>query len=458
MRELAEEIARADAALDAWRTSWTAAVAPLGHDDDLSPRQAQAVLSAMAEMENLVDKRHDRAVRIAGIDRDATEYVARLAEAVGNVATDIDVRGLSPDNVRAAESVVAEVVRRLNAARQEAAERQTLLAARKRKTADWEQSCERAKTAATELDALAREARVGSVDDLPAAEERWRQHDELRRRLDELESRLHDHAGGAPIAEFLDELATVDPDGLDTERSRTELRSSELVERRDAVREQVWSLDRDAQQSHGCADAAEINQELEALRSRLKDDVGQFVRLRLASAVLRRAIERYREKNEAPLLKRASEVFSRLTCGAFAELKTDYDDQQAVLVAVRAETGKTVGVAGMSDGTCDQLYLALRLASVEQYIDAHPAIPFIVDDVLQRFDNDRAAAALAALAELGRRTQVIFFTHHQHVLDLASRHLDEADYFVHELGEDAPTSHGRRRKPANKPDATASMF
>lgn len=461
-RESAEEIAHADAELNAWRASWTAAIAPLGHVDELSPRQAQAVLSAVAEMESFVEKRHDRATRIAGIDRDATEYVARLTEAIDRAAADIDVGGLSTDNVQAVENAVAEVVRRLSTARREAAERQTLLAARVRKAADWEGARERTNVAAAELEALGREACVATVDELPATEERWRKHIEMRRRADELEARLHDHAGGAALVEFLVELAAVDADGLDAERSRADLRLSELIEHRDRLRERVWSLDRDAEQSLGRADAAEIHQGLENLRSQLEDDVARYARLRVASAVLRRAIERYRDKNEAPLLRRAGEVFSRLTCGAFAELRTDYDDQRPVLVAVRAETGKTVGVAGMSDGTCDQLYLALRLASVEQYIDAHPPIPFIVDDVLQRFDDRRAAAALAALAELARRTQVIFFTHHQHVLELAAQHLAEGDYVVHRLGdEETPVAKSRRRrtpKTAKAADATAPLF
>ena len=70
----------------------------------------------------------------------------------------------------------------------------------------------------------------------------------------------------------------------------------------------------------------------------------------------------------------------------------------------------------MSDGTCDQLYLALRLALLESYLSDHEPIPFIVDDILIQFDDDRAVASLKALAELSKNTQVIFFTHHEHLV------------------------------------------
>ena len=78
---------------------------------------------------------------------------------------------------------------------------------------------------------------------------------------------------------------------------------------------------------------------------------------------------------------------------------------------------------GMSDGTCDQLYLAIRVASLEVWLNHHEPIPFIVDDVLLNFDDDRATAAVKGWPRLSGRTQVIFFTHHRRLVDLATEHL-----------------------------------
>jgi uncharacterized protein YhaN len=87
----------------------------------------------------------------------------------------------------------------------------------------------------------------------------------------------------------------------------------------------------------------------------------------------------------------------------------------------------------MSDGAADQLYLAVRLASVETYLSRHEPLPFLVDDVLIQFDDDRAAAALGVLAELSRKTQVLMFTHHRHLLDLARREVGPETLFSYEL-------------------------
>lgn len=74
----------------------------------------------------------------------------------------------------------------------------------------------------------------------------------------------------------------------------------------------------------------------------------------------------------------------------------------------------------LSEGTRDQFFLALRVAAIENHLTTAAPLPFIGDDILQTFDNDRALAALRVLADLSRHTQVIILTHHRHLLDLAA--------------------------------------
>ena len=87
----------------------------------------------------------------------------------------------------------------------------------------------------------------------------------------------------------------------------------------------------------------------------------------------------------------------------------------------------------MSDGTQDQLYLALRLASIENFLEQGESMPLLA--MTLSFDDYRAAAALRALAELAQRTQVILFTHHLSVVRLAQRILPDEVLSVHYLGD-----------------------
>ena len=71
----------------------------------------------------------------------------------------------------------------------------------------------------------------------------------------------------------------------------------------------------------------------------------------------------------------------------------------------------------MSDGTRDQLFLAFRLASLENYATATEPLPFIADDILVHFDDARTQATLELLASFGQSNQVLLFTHHRSVRD-----------------------------------------
>jgi uncharacterized protein YhaN len=87
----------------------------------------------------------------------------------------------------------------------------------------------------------------------------------------------------------------------------------------------------------------------------------------------------------------------------------------------------------MSSGTRDQLFLALRLATLEEYLERSEPMPFVVDDILVNFDDERARATLEVLARLGERTQVLLFTHHGRIREQARALGPAADVGVIDL-------------------------
>ena len=164
--------------------------------------------------------------------------------------------------------------------------------------------------------------------------------------------------------------------------------------------------------------AEEMEQELARIR-RLAE---RYALLKLASKILQQEIERYREEHQDPVLKIASGYFSDLTMGSFAGLRTDVDDKgEPILVGVRPDNLRLT-VEKMSSGTRDQLFLALRLATLEWRLETSEPMPFIVDDILINFDDDRSKATLKVLADLSKKNQVILFTHHRQIVEEARQY------------------------------------
>ena len=203
-----------------------------------------------------------------------------------------------------------------------------------------------------------------------------------------------------------------------------ELDVKELGKERDRLIEEIRMARHELGQIDGNEAAADKAEECESLAAGLEEEVQQWAKLRIAAKVLQLTLERHREKHQGPVLEHARRIFTELTRGAYTGLQIGYNDTgDPILEGLRGEARQTVQVEAMSDGTLDQLYLALRLASLEVWLEEHPPIPFIVDDILLNFDDARAGAALQVLQQFSRKTQVLFFTHHRHLLELAEKEL-----------------------------------
>jgi uncharacterized protein YhaN len=140
------------------------------------------------------------------------------------------------------------------------------------------------------------------------------------------------------------------------------------------------------------------------------------------------------------MLTKASQLFARLTLGSFSGVRAGYDDKDRPALRCVREGNVEVDVAGLSDGTRDQLYLSLRLASLMRYADMAEPMPLVLDDVLIQFDDERSRAALTVIAEVAPRMQVLFFTHHARMVDLARVAVPASSLTIHELASPAPAA------------------
>jgi|ETNmetMinimDraft_26_1059896.scaffolds.fasta_scaffold134604_2 uncharacterized protein YhaN len=121
------------------------------------------------------------------------------------------------------------------------------------------------------------------------------------------------------------------------------------------------------------------------------------------------------------MLKLASTHLEGLTQGRYTRVETDLDEKDLPYFLVR-ETGASAAktVHDLSDGTRDQLQLALVLGSLEhRFAAGAEPMPLVLDDVLVHFDDRRSMAALEVLAKFAHTGQVLLFTHHEKIRDLA---------------------------------------
>jgi len=263
---------------------------------------------------------------------------------------------------------------------------------------------------------------TGSADtaELGSAIERSRSARALREAVVAAETAIKAAGDGKSLEELLDALTDVDVDGLS---ARSQTLAAELAERNEEVAA--------AAVAHGDAkrvfasletaveSAANAASDAEQSRAELGILSEQFILKRAQAVTLRWAIEQYRERHQDPMLLRAGQIFSTLTTGRYMALRIDNDGASPRLLGLRDDGRTVVDIGAMSEGTTDQLFLALRLAAVEQSVATGVRLPFLADDIFVNFDDERPEAGFRVLAELARSTQVLFFTHHPHLAAIA---------------------------------------
>lgn len=388
------------------------------------PEQAEVFLSKLDQVRETLGKLRDHRRRLEGIDRDALQFASHVRDLADRLIPnrdDIPPKGLA-----------RELARRLDEAREQNQERATLTEQGVQEAGRLDQARSRLASAEAHLRRLADEAGSADPSTLLEIERLSVQRTGLERQMAEYDGQLLDYSAGRNLDDFRKDLESADLDLLACRIDELGQDLRELQEKLERVNQTIGAETAELARMKGGDDGAVAAEKIQDLLARVRDDSERFATLRLAEAVLKRGIERYRSQNQGPVLGRAGDLFRTLTDGSFASLRIEDDDGQAVLQGVRSD-GRAVGVDGMSDGTHDQLYLALRLAVLESWLEDHEPVPFVVDDILLTFDDQRAAAALRALADFSSRTQVLMFTHHEHLVDLARQAVPADRLTVREL-------------------------
>ncbi len=284
------------------------------------------------------------------------------------------------------------------------------------------------------LEELIHLAKLETVEALEPVLPNLELRERVQSQIDTLRSTLSGLARGQTVDDFLARVRSEDIEALPQRKETLQHQKQERDAALQTIHDALFDLKSQRQKLEAAGDeAANYRQQAEFCAVRLKEDASHFIRLRLATYFLQTQIEQFRKKNQGPLLEKSGQIFNHITQGAFADLGAEFNaDDTPVLVGLHPDQS-SVSIEGMSDGTRDQLYLALRLAALDRYLEAHEPMPLILDDLLITCDNDRAAAILPQLAELAQRTQIFLFTHHDHLVEICHNTLGEDTFHLHQL-------------------------
>ena len=413
-------LTQAESQWQEWQQSWQAALAEAGHEDTLPVEQLETRLARMQDIQTLLAQMDSlRADDIEPL-QNALDSWMRHAHTLADQLMPDAPADMSP------QDMTLTLAGRLKTARQDEAEHHRL----QQQQARDRQALEAARQQQIQVDALLQPLRVAAgIDDmslLGPAIARSEDRRQIEHEIRSIETALREAGDGQPIESLRTEAASIEPDQLQVELNRLGTEAGQIVEdisRLGARHGQLKAAFDALNGSDAAARAAARQQEAAA---GMAEAAERYLRLKTAARLLQWSMERFRQTRQGPMLARASEIFQALTLGSFSRLLVDADSHDSPrLMSIRADGGRPVEVPGLSEGTRDQLYLALRLAALDQQASQGSRMPLIADDLFINFDDRRTAAGLQVLGDVSRRMQVILLTHHDHLVPLARQVLGD---------------------------------
>lgn len=399
------------AAQRAWQDQWHALLSRAGWGADPVPDvvQMRAILGALSDLPAMAEKATNLQHRIDRIVQDSNDFFAVIRDIARALdePVDPDLRRLWPrlrDRLRHAREGVEAQARLVQDVQRKQA--QVLALRRRRTTLDAATATLRAAFVGQSLaqiaDTFGQLALAGTLHD---------QANDLRADLTAL----------LRCDDLPSEFARLDALDVVTLRADEAALKAAVIEHQTAFQSAFALLiaaRRDCDAVGSDARAAKLDEDRQTLLLQIGAEAQDYLAQQAALLAIDAALRAYRETHRSSMMDRAGAAFRVLTGGKYSGLGTQPSGDSEVLIA-QHQGGAAKVVDTLSKGTAFQLYLALRIAGYQELADQRPMVPFIADDIMESFDDDRAGAAFGLLGQMAQRGQVIYLTHHAHLCVIA---------------------------------------
>ena len=236
-----------------------------------------------------------------------------------------------------------------------------------------------------------------------------------------LEERLRTDFAGEDMTKVREEIESLEREGAawdasDEEAIAVNEQLEALNEEINALTEKRTAAKKDIENLLEQPTLATLESEREQLDSELEAVKERHDRLRLLQHIVREADRRFREAHQPDVLRRASNYVQTITGGRYERFDYDEDENLRIYPTGDPRQSSTarpwpVG-APLSQGTLDQMYLAIRFALVDHLDEGKESLPVFLDEVFVNWDRDRRARCYDIFSEAATRRQVFVFTCH----------------------------------------------
>ena len=189
-------------------------------------------------------------------------------------------------------------------------------------------------------------------------------------------------------------------------------RRDALTEEGEELRSTITRLDTEIRHLQEGDTPDRVEGRIQAVKERIRDAKEARDRSFVLARIVREAERRFRDEHQPDLLRRAADHLRHITAGRYEHIEMgETGDESFYLTGPAASTPRKVGQA-LSQGTREQVYLALRLAIIDHLDAGEERLPLFMDETLVNWDAWRRDRAFGLLERMAGKRQVFVFTCH----------------------------------------------
>ena len=164
-------------------------------------------------------------------------------------------------------------------------------------------------------------------------------------------------------------------------------------------------------------DPSEIASQILKLDEKLLEYKMNYDKLRISEQIIKDGHDTFSKLHQPEVLQRAGYYLSILTGGKYSEIELAQDTSE-ITVQVEDRAFMTPYSARLSQATCEQIYLSIRLSVIESFDAETETMPITLDEALITWDTERLTAGLDLIAQIAKKRQVMIFTCHDFIVDI----------------------------------------
>ncbi len=254
----------------------------------------------------------------------------------------------------------------------------------------------------------------------------------LNKRKQSLEDTLQFFAGNTSLIEFLATFDGLDLPLLKYKKDTLEKNLEETQKEKEIKNKEIAENKAQILQVESSSLLSDLKEEQISIEEQNEKALKDYLSYAVAKSLIQQAKMKFEKENQPELIKTASEIFEQITDGRWTNISSSIEDGTLYL---NPQRGIPHTPEQLSQGTREQLYLALRLAHIKNIASYKEPLPLIFDDILVNFDTLRSTQTAKSLNHFTQtqNQQILFFTCHQHIANILQENVQDATLFtIHE--------------------------